>query len=44
MAGFYPIHPSSYMNAWRNRQAIEKEKAKAEEEKAKEESGTTEEN
>lgn len=32
MAGFYPIHPTSYMTAWRNRQKIEAEKAKVKEE------------
>ncbi|XP_050299601.1 probable 28S ribosomal protein S16, mitochondrial [Anthonomus grandis grandis] len=32
LSGFYPIHPTSYMTAWRNREKMEKEvKQQAEE-------------
>ncbi|CAG9792490.1 unnamed protein product [Diatraea saccharalis] len=37
LAGFFPIHPRSYMNAWRNRKTTQENIAKQmEEEKAKE--------
>ncbi|XP_030759452.1 probable 28S ribosomal protein S16, mitochondrial [Sitophilus oryzae] len=28
LAGYLPIHPTSYISAWRNRQKLEEEKAK----------------
>lgn len=40
LAGFYPIHPTSYMTAWRNRQIIAKKKAQEEQEKLKESAST----
>ncbi|KAL1513048.1 hypothetical protein ABEB36_002528 [Hypothenemus hampei] len=30
LAGFYPVHPTSYIRAWRAREKLEKEKAAAE--------------
>lgn len=32
LAGFYPIHPSSYMQAWRNRRILAEKARKAAEE------------
>lgn len=32
LAGFYPIHPTSYLTAWRNRQKLEEQEIKAKEE------------
>ncbi|VEN40495.1 unnamed protein product [Callosobruchus maculatus] len=29
LAGFFPIHPTSYMNAWRNRKAIKENQEKS---------------
>ncbi|KAF9795991.1 hypothetical protein SFRURICE_010088 [Spodoptera frugiperda] len=36
LSGFFPIHPRSYMTAWRNRRTERENLAKLEEEKAKE--------
>ncbi|CAB3226089.1 unnamed protein product [Arctia plantaginis] len=36
LAGFFPIHPRSYMTAWRNRRTERENLAKLENEKAKE--------
>ncbi|CAH0697401.1 unnamed protein product [Spodoptera exigua] len=36
LSGFFPIHPRSYMTAWRNRKTERENLAKLEEEKAKE--------
>lgn len=48
IAGFYPIHPTSYMTAWRNRKALAKQEqdeleAKTKEEEKAKESISTEE-
>uniref|UniRef100_A0A2H1VKV8 Small ribosomal subunit protein bS16m n=1 Tax=Spodoptera frugiperda TaxID=7108 RepID=A0A2H1VKV8_SPOFR len=36
LSGFFPIHPRSYMTAWRNRRTERENLAKIEEQKAKE--------
>ncbi|XP_022837492.1 probable 28S ribosomal protein S16, mitochondrial [Spodoptera litura] len=36
LSGFFPIHPRSYMTAWRNRRTERENVAKLEEQKAKE--------
>ncbi|XP_035454812.2 probable 28S ribosomal protein S16, mitochondrial [Spodoptera frugiperda] len=36
LSGFFPIHPRSYMTAWRNRRTERENLAKLEEQKAKE--------